>query len=219
MKLVVAGTLAALLSLGQSAERPRFLAADVRVSPKRQNQGTRATTSSAERNEIKNATMVDLISLAYNSTPNKVVGGPSWLEMERFDLTVKQASQTAPDTQKQMLQSLLAERFQLVVREETRPLPTYALTASAKPKMKEGDGSGEVGCKPQTSNAPAGEGTIRATLANEGGAPIQLTLSNGVIEYQCRNLTMAAFVTALRGLLGANLGTDPVLEQTGLTGT
>jgi uncharacterized protein (TIGR03435 family) len=39
-----------------------------------------------------------------------------------------------------------------------------------------------------------------------------------MIEYRCRNMTMAAFVDGLRGLLGTNLGMNPVADQTGLSG-
>src|SRR5262249_42289744 len=73
-------------------------------------------------------------------------------------------------------------------------------------------------CKPQSSPGPPGEGTIRIGLANPNGDPLILTLSGGMIEYRCRNMTMAAFVDGLRGMLGANLGVNPVLNETGLSG-
>jgi uncharacterized protein (TIGR03435 family) len=208
-------------ALGQNAEPPRFVAADVHVSPKTQNQFMRPPSTRGERYEVKNATMVDLISLAYSSNSTKILGGPSWLEMERFDVIAKQPPQTPPNTQALMLRLLLAERFKLVVREDTKPLHAYALTIGKKPQLKEADGSGDTGCKPR-STAVAGappEGTLRIAFANAGGAPIQLSLANGMIEYNCRNMTMAAFVDGLRGMFGANLGVNPVLDQTGLSGS
>jgi uncharacterized protein (TIGR03435 family) len=39
-----------------------------------------------------------------------------------------------------------------------------------------------------------------------------------MIEYKCRNMTMEAFAAGLRGLLGANVGVNPVIDQTGITG-
>ena len=216
----VAWSILALLAFGQNAEPPQFLAADVHVSARTQNQGMRPPSTRGERYEVKNATMVDLIALAYSSNSTKILGGPSWLEMDRFDVIAKQPPQTSADTQKLMLQSLLKERFKLVVREETQPLPINVLTAGKKLQLKEADGSGETGCKPQSSAAPAGTGdnTLRVQFSTNGGAPVQLTLLNGMIEYKCRNMTMAAFVDALRGMLGANLGVNPVLDQTGLSG-
>ncbi len=168
---------------------------------------------------MKNATLVDLISLAYGSDATKVLGGPSWLEMDRFDVIAKLPPKTEPETQNLMLRALLTDRFKLVVREDTKPLPAYALTAGKKPQLKEADGSGDSGCKPQSTSSAPGEGTLRIGLANGNGPPVQLTLANGIIEYKCRNMTMAAFAEGLRGLLGANLGVSPVLDQTGLSGS
>ena len=223
MKILIIGALPlfSFLAYGQNAEQPRFLAADVHVSAKTQNQFIRPPSTRGDRYEVKNATMVDLVGFAYSSNSTKILGGPSWLEMDHFDIIAKQPPQTAPGAQALMLRSLLADRFKLVVREDTRPLPSYALTVGRKPQLKEGDGSGDTGCKPHsTAEAGApGEGTLRIAFTSAGGgAPVQLTLANGMIEYSCRNMTMAAFVDGLRGMFGANLGVNPVTDQTGLSG-
>lgn len=218
MGLAIAWAILALLAFGQTADSPQFVAADVHVSAKTQNQGMRPPSTRGELYELKNATMVDLIGLAYSSNSTKILAGPSWLEMDRFDVIAKQPPRTTPDTQKLMLRSLLKDRFNLVIREETKPRPAYALTVGKKSQLKEADGSGDTGCKPQSSAGPPGEGTIRIGLGNVNGAPQILTLTNGLIEYRCRNMTMAAFAEGLRGMFGVNLGINPVLDQTGLSG-
>src|SRR5262249_37898368 len=103
MRFAASLSILSLLAFAQNAEPPRFLAADVHVSAKTQNQGTRPPSTRGERFEVKNITMVDLIAYAYSSTAVKILGGPSWLEMDRFDVIAKQPPQTAPDTQKLML--------------------------------------------------------------------------------------------------------------------
>lgn len=221
MGYAAAWSILALLAFGQNTELPQFVAADVHVSAKTQNpnQGMRQPSTRGERYEVKNATIVDLIGLAYISNSTRILGGPSWLETDRFDVIARQPPQTTPDTQTLMLRSLLKDRFKLMIREETKPMPTYVLTMGKKSQLKEADGSGETGCKPQSSAGPPGEGTIRiGIVANAGGEPIVLTLANGVIEYRCRNMTMPAFVDGLRAMLGTNLGVNPVLDQTGLSG-
>lgn len=66
---------------------------------------------------------------AYRLTPYQLSGGPGWLDSDAFDLQAKSA--TANENQlRQMLQTLLAERFQLVVRRETKEMPAYALKVS-----------------------------------------------------------------------------------------
>ena len=216
-------TIAGLISgaaFAQSPDAPpKFEAADVHASQKAQNPFVRSGPARNGRYEIKTATMLDLIRIAYGFDSDKILGGPNWLEMNRFDVTGKVPPDSTPETQKQMLQQLLQERFKLVVHKETKPLPTYALVQGKKLLMKEAEGTEEAGCKPQaaSSGAPA-QGVIRL-MTVAGGSPVTIELGPGMmIHYVCRNMTMAAFVSGLRGMFGASVGTNPVIEDTGLKG-
>ena len=151
---------------------------------------------------------------------DKILEGPNWLELDRFDVIAKIPDRTTADDQKAMLQSLLEDRFKLVVRKETKPLPTWALTAGKQPHLKEADGSGSTGCKPQADSGPPTEGAPRLFMGNPDGTTTTISLGpGGTIQFQCRNMTMAAFAAGLRGMLGAQLGTNPVLDETGLKGS
>jgi len=83
--------------------------------------------------EAVNAVLRQLIELAYNDPTDKVaeiVGGPRWLDTERFDISARGQFMTARDPQRQgkrMLQALLEERFKLRVRRERLERPIYAL--------------------------------------------------------------------------------------------
>src|SRR3954454_8686236 len=68
---------------------PRFEAADVHSSPRTSQPIVRGPFVSPGRYELRFATMLDLIRIAYNVDPEKVNGGPSWLEMNRFDVLAK----------------------------------------------------------------------------------------------------------------------------------
>src|SRR5438270_12230517 len=58
------------------------------------------------RYDLRNATMVDLISSAYAITDNDlIVGGPSWLERNRFDIAARAPQGTSPENVKLMLQA------------------------------------------------------------------------------------------------------------------
>lgn len=213
-------TCAAWLSFGQSPEtKPAFEAADVRVSAKTTNPFVRTGPVRNGRYEVKTATMVDLIRTAYGFDPDKILGGPNWLEMDRFDVIAKVPSDFTPETQKLMLQSLLADRFKLVVHKDTKPLPTYALTVGKKLQLKEASGSEETGCKPATSGGAPAEGTIRLFTSSLNGAATSITLGpGGIVQYNCRNMTMATFAAGLRGMMGVSVGPNPVLDETGLKG-
>jgi uncharacterized protein (TIGR03435 family) len=205
---------------GQSTETaPRFEIADVHASAKTSNTFVRSGPARGGRYEIKTATMVDLVRIAYSFDPDKVLGGPNWLEMDRFDVIAKVPTDSTPETQKLMLQTLLEDRFKLAVHKDIRPLPTYALTVGKKLQIKEADGTGETGCKPQAASGAPVEGGIRLMTSNASGVMTTINLGPGmIIQFQCRNMTMAAFAEGLRGMMGSSVGPNPVLDETGLKG-
>jgi uncharacterized protein (TIGR03435 family) len=57
-----------------------------------------------------------------------VVGGPAWMDTERYDIEGTGAAD--PERAWRMLQTLLADRFKLALHRETRELPVYVLTAA-----------------------------------------------------------------------------------------
>jgi uncharacterized protein (TIGR03435 family) len=93
-------------------DRPKFDIAEVHASPKRANQFPQ-TSIRGDRYDVKGASIVDLIRMSYSFDPDKILGGPIWLEMEHFDVLAKMPKDTPPETQKLMLQSLLEDRFSL----------------------------------------------------------------------------------------------------------
>jgi uncharacterized protein (TIGR03435 family) len=212
------------LALGQTAQHPlKFEAADVHASAKSTSpmQSKRVSPLVGDRYQIKDATMVDLIQLAYSVTPDKILGGPNWLEFDRFDVTAKAVPDTTPETLRQMLQSLLAERFKLATHSDTRPVPAYALVAGKKPLLKQATGSEEPACKPRADAPIPGGMAIRvgAQVAASMGMPTTINLGpGGTMEYDCRNMTMASFAENLPGLASSQLGSSPVVDDTGLTG-
>jgi uncharacterized protein (TIGR03435 family) len=115
---------------------------------------------------LMNATLMDLISAAYGVDGDKVVGGPAWLEMYRYDVIAKAPPNSSPELMRKMLQRLLAERFKLVAHADVRPVPAYLLTAGkGKPKLQESSGSGTPGCAPLKQNPPKDRCPINLFLA------------------------------------------------------
>ena len=63
------------------------------------------------------------------------------------------------------------------------------------------------------------EGAMRIITGTPDGNTTTIDLGPGMtIHYMCRNMTMAAFAAGLRGMMGANVGTNQVLDETGLKG-
>jgi uncharacterized protein (TIGR03435 family) len=178
----------------------RFVAADVHASPRSLNNFQlfmRGPQMRAGRYEIRTATMVDLVGAAYGVDTDKVYGGPNWLELDRFDITAKAPEGSTKESQREMLKALLAERFHLVAKPDTRPMPAYVLTAGKNVKLEEGDDSGPKECKgkPRPQDAPP----------------------TYPIEVRCNNQTAADIASDLRNMAGGYLR-QPVVDSTELKG-
>jgi uncharacterized protein (TIGR03435 family) len=73
------------------------------------------------------ARLIVLVSLAYNIPDWQVSGWPGWAESDAFDIDAKTENPTSHQQIQLMLQTMLADRFKLQVRRETREEPGYAL--------------------------------------------------------------------------------------------
>jgi uncharacterized protein (TIGR03435 family) len=86
-------------------------------------------------------TLRDLLQMAYGMERQQVVGGPTWIATDEYDID---AVASDPDQmahhREEMLQKLLADRFKLTTHREQRELPIYALVvAKGGPKLKTAD--------------------------------------------------------------------------------
>jgi uncharacterized protein (TIGR03435 family) len=78
-----------------------------------------------------------LIEYAWSAQPNQVSGGTAWVESQPWDLDAKAVGSVPTAQIKEMLQSLLKERFQLRMREETKEAPIFSLVQNDKIKQQE----------------------------------------------------------------------------------
>jgi uncharacterized protein (TIGR03435 family) len=118
------------------------------TSVKRNASGANGGTTLGSRGNgyyAPNVTLRILVHSAYADPrglllPNQIVGGPDWMDTDRFDVQARMQGDPAaiPPRQRQlMLQSLLEDRFQLKAQRETRDWPVYNLiVAKGGPKMK-----------------------------------------------------------------------------------
>jgi len=202
-------------AFGQQVEElSRFEIADVRVSAKT-GARMRAGLAPGRRYEIRSATMLDLIRISYGFDGDKILGGPTWLETDRFDITATAPADPTPETLKAMMRLLLADRFKLVVHTDARPFPAFVLKAGPKPRMTPANGSEAGGCRPQPLSASRSNGVVTGSV---NGIPIQLG-PDRTISYSCHNITMASFAEGLPRMFGVNLGNGPMLDRTGLKGS
>jgi uncharacterized protein (TIGR03435 family) len=94
---------------------------------------------------VKNMSLKTLISNAYGIREDLISSAPPWVEAAHYDIVAKvagsdfaQYSKLSKQQHEHMLQSVLADRFKLVVHTKTKDLPIYELTfAKSGPKLKE----------------------------------------------------------------------------------
>lgn len=189
-------------ALAQSkAAAPKFDLAEIHPSPHVTFPFLDGGNLHGDRYALRQASMADLISTAYHVDITNVQGGPSWLEMERFDIQAKATPGTSADDLRLMLRSLLADRFHLVVHDGSAPMPAFILApGKEKTKMKQAGNSSEPpGCEGQPP------------------PPDQPRSAVPTIVVLCHNISMDRFAEQLHDMAGGYL-TVPVVNSTGLDG-
>lgn len=112
--------------LAQEPQRP--LTFDV-TSVKPNTSGEQGGSSKAQPGRYVglNVTLKRVVGLAYRPV-QEFIGGPDWINTDRFDIEGSVESTPTQDQMLEMLRSLLADRFKLAVHREKRQMPAYSLT-------------------------------------------------------------------------------------------
>jgi uncharacterized protein (TIGR03435 family) len=118
----------------------RFEVAAIKPTPPEQWSGPSGGTAGKGRYAMHNRTLKDYIWRAWLTVPERVAGGPAWVESERFDIEAKSEQPVDDDrVLMAMLRTLLEERFNLKVHIESRPGDSLVLTvAKGGPKLGPG---------------------------------------------------------------------------------
>lgn len=175
-----------------------------------------------------------LIRQAYRLQDFQILGGPSWINTDRFDIEARAEAgaippptgppdPTQPNPMALMLESMLQERFQLKVHRETRELPIYTLVVARDgSKMKlSADQNPQRGAVPSPPLGPPPPPPGLAGPRGEpgfGGRGGPGTMPPGSMRIGRGNLVAnTASMGSLINMLSQQVG-RPVLDETGLTG-
>jgi len=190
----------------------------------------RSVLAEANRFSATGETVNSLITMAYGVQEYQVVGGPDWMNTERFDVDATWKQPAGNEAKMQELppppppppppgsapppeaisirlgngqlrasvQALLADKFNLKFRRETRDLPVYDLVV-ASPGAK---------LTPTPSSPPP-------EVTPNGHAMIHVRVEghNGTLEFSAKDASPAV----LAALLSENLNRR-IVDKTGLTG-
>ena len=202
------GIRVALLSLTTIAPahawQEKFEIADVHVSPTAHSYAQNfGGVLRAGKYVNRDATMLNLIEAAYDAKEDTISGGPGWVASDLVDVIGKVPAGTTPATANLMLQALLTERFGLVIRKGTSPVPRYVLSGKGS-KMKPASGSGKPGCQPKGQPGPGGGPGDPASQPN--------------IQVACHDMTGQDIADNLHQMAGGYLDHD-VIDSTSLEGS
>jgi uncharacterized protein (TIGR03435 family) len=180
----------------------------------------------AARVDIGNFALMQLICKAYDVKMYQVTG-PPWLTTgQRFDIVANMPPGTNKDQVPQMLQTLLADRFKLVVRKDTKEQTVYGLVIGK---------GGKAGLKIKETEAPPppAEGEAAPNPAVSGSSSVSIkqsqggaTMTDGAGRKQKMSMSPdgksmrleASGVTLAELAEGLSPMTDhPVIDMTGLT--
>jgi len=139
---------------------------------------------------IRNYTLLNAITFAYDVHERQVSGGPDWMTSERYEIVIKPDIPGQPNGRqvRRLIQKVLTERFQLQFHSEKREISVYAITQPANTKHK------------MTEAAP-GQNLPGLRFPRAGLLP-------------ARNATMSELALALQGAVLDR----PVLNQTKIEG-
>jgi uncharacterized protein (TIGR03435 family) len=207
--------------VGRDAQRPgtgpRFEVASVKINKERTGDGIRVRPGG--RYEYTNVTLRFLIASAYQRfafDDRQSVGGPAWLDTERFDVIAQTGIGTPPTDADgfpgplfAMMRALLEERFKLATHNEVRDQPIYELVVARRDgRLGPGVKRLESGCAAAMKQMNAGE-----RPAPRPGRGPDCSLGGGPGRLQANAVSLEILARALSNEVGRH-----VVDKTGIVG-
>jgi bla regulator protein blaR1 len=208
---MIFGLLHATRSLAQAAAEtsknlPAFDVATVKASTS--DEMMVMTKFTPDGMQIRNAPLILIIRQAtglLNSNDDEVIGAPSWVKTERYDIDAKVSGSDLPklDTltrleRNAMMRQVLVDRFRFAAHRAIRELPVYELVvAKGGAKLKE---------------AVLGDSDANGLKDGRGHSPLD-HMRVGFGNVDCQSVPMTSLIEILTQLSGRT-----VVDKTGLVG-
>jgi len=207
MKLIFLTLFAGAIVFAQS---PAFEVASIRPSATEpQGQVDVGLHMDGAQVRVARLTLRDYIGIAYR-TKIAQIAGPDWINSERFDIsaTIPAGGTTAQIPE--MLQALLADRFQLKFHREKRDFPVYALVQGKGPlKMTEAPPDPAAADAAEPVDVKAG-GSVKGVNIDLGGGRTFSFVPN---KFEVHRMTMVLFARYLE-----RFSDRTIIDMTGLKG-
>jgi uncharacterized protein (TIGR03435 family) len=152
-----------------------------------------------------NQTLRFILVAAYGLEDYRIIGGPAWIDRDRFDVQARAALPVTRPEAMPMLRALLEERFALKAHTERREQPAYALVVNRA-------GTGVSGLRPASAAACVDRGP-QPRRVEPGELP-----SCGLLPARPGGLSGRSVPLELLATQLSPLVRRPVLDRTGLSG-
>jgi uncharacterized protein (TIGR03435 family) len=189
----VASLVVVLTTAIVTAQNPAFEVTSVKPQTELQ----RGVSHSGVRYHEPSTTLRRVIEFGYNLPSVRVVGGPAWIQSDLWAIDARASAPTGTDEMRVMVRQLLADRFKLTARFETRELPIYELHLARE------DGKLGPNARPAADCELVGERstqTLRAAGVRVCGAG-NTRLGAGFVRADFRGIPVSALATHLETAL------------------
>jgi uncharacterized protein (TIGR03435 family) len=133
----------AQISIGRS-EPPQFEVAAIHASDPKESAAPSGCLTTPGLMRCANVTLKRCIVGAYGVGQDRVLGGPDWINTDRFQITGRADQPIGDKALMAMLQTLLAERFKLVLHRETGRGETMVLVLEVGANLPKLQSAGDV---------------------------------------------------------------------------
>jgi uncharacterized protein (TIGR03435 family) len=198
----------AFLAAQSKPSRPEFEVASIKPSPQQMpNQAAIGLHIDGAQIRCNYLPLREYLAMAYQVRANQIVG-PDWISTERFDIAAKLPEGGKPDQIREMIQTLLEDRFRLKTHRDSKEFPVYGLVVA------------KGGLKMQPLPPDPDEATRAFDMTATGGpGGVTLNFGNGALfalansKFDIKKLTIAEFAEAL-----TRFADRPVVDMTNAPG-
>jgi len=194
----------------QAQDKLQFDVASVRASGDRPagtvNVGVRMDGSQMH---VEALTLRDYIGIAYR-IPITRISGPDWVTKQRYDISATIPNGVPASKIPEMMQALLADRFQLKLHHEQKEFAVYALAVGKGPlNIRESESKDDSAGQKGTTTVSGGGSIAGVHVDLDHGASWSFVPN----RFEAKKLTMAQLAQNLE-----RFSDRPIVDMTGLKG-
>jgi len=152
-----------------------------------------------------------LITFAYDVSPNHVRGIPDWAKTDWFEVDARAATPAKIDEMRLLVRQLLADRFALRAHTQAMGDRRYTLVLAKADGALGPNAKAAADCVPVPPGAPEPP-VVQPNKSERAPCGVSGSIRDGIHTRNYRGMTMKQFAGALP------LGGETVVDETGLSG-